>query len=392
MPPPWLVSLGLSFLSVAVTVPVNASPPSPPTAAGLGELVQVVPTEQLKHLANQTRPSPAVLQGVVATGDGFLIKITGVLSSPTIQFIDNDPEGPLAILDLPNTIVAPDLQPGDFPKNRYGVISWQVRLDPNSPGLTQLMLRLTPGSPQWRLLRNQSGAILLPPSGVTIGSLTDGPDHPRVEEPTPITPAPPIGELSPSPTSPSLLPSLPAPQQRPTVVIDPGHGGRDPGAVGIGGLQEKQVIFPISLRVAELLQSQGLTVILTRRQDISVDLQSRVEMANRARATVFISIHANAISLSRPDVNGIETYYASASGQRLAEVLQASMLAATGMNNRGVKQSRFYVLRHTTMPAALVEVGFVTGAQDAPRLADPAWQERMAQAIAAGILRYFQAR
>jgi N-acetylmuramoyl-L-alanine amidase len=68
------------------------------------------------------------------------------------------------------------------------------------------------------------------------------------------------------------------------------------------------------------------------------------------------------------------------------------MLAATGMNNRGVKQSRFYVLRHTTMPAALVEVGFVTGAQDAPRLADPAWQERMAQAIAAGILRYFQAR
>jgi N-acetylmuramoyl-L-alanine amidase len=162
--------------------------------------------------------------------------------------------------------------------------------------------------------------------------------------------------------------------------------------VGIGDLQEKQVIFPISLRVAELLQSQGLTVILTRRQDISLDLQSRVEMANRARATVFISIHANAISLSRPDVNGIETYYASASGQHLAEVLQASMLAATGMNNRGVKQSRFYVLRHTTMPAALVEVGFVTGAQDAPRLADPAWQERMAQAIAAGILRYFQAR
>ncbi len=392
MPPPWLVSLGLSLLSVAATVPVKASPPSDPTQPGSGFPPLAVPTEQQKQLANQPRPAPAILQGVIATGDGFLIKITGVLSSPTIQFIDNGPEGPLAILDLPNTIVAPNLQPGDLPQNRYGVISWQVSADPNSPGLTQLILRLVPGSPPWRLLRNQSGAILLPPSGVTIGSLPDGPGRPRVEEPTPITPTPPVGELSPSPPSPSLSPSLPAPQERLTVVIDPGHGGRDPGAVGIGGLQEKQVIFPISLRVAELLENQGLTVILTRRQDISLDLQSRVEIANRARATVFVSIHANAISLSRPDVNGIETYYASASGQRLAEALQASMLAATGMNNRGVKQSRFYVLRHTTMPAALVEVGFVTGVQDAPRLADPAWQERMAQAIAAGILRYFQAR
>jgi N-acetylmuramoyl-L-alanine amidase len=184
------------------------------------------------------------------------------------------------------------------------------------------------------------------------------------------------------------LPSIP--NQQVVVVIDPGHGGRDPGAVGINGLQEKQVIFPISLRVAQLLEQQGVAVVLTRQDDRTLDLQARVDIANRARGSVFVSIHANAISLSRPDVNGIETYYASETGYRLAAALQASILAATGMNNRGVKQARFYVLRHTAMPAALVEVGFVTGAQDAPRLADPAWQETIAQAIARGILQYIQ--
>jgi N-acetylmuramoyl-L-alanine amidase len=172
------------------------------------------------------------------------------------------------------------------------------------------------------------------------------------------------------------------------VVIDPGHGGRDPGAVGINGLQEKQVIFPISLRVAELLEEQGVTVVLTRRNDSTLDLQTRVDIAERARGTLFVSIHANAISMSRPDVNGVETYYASGTGRRLAAAIQASMLAATGMNDRGVKQARFFVLRRTSMPAALVEVGFVTGAADAPLLADSAWRETAANAIARGILQY----
>ena len=392
MPPPWLVSLGLSFLTVVVAIPVNASPTSDLPLSGTLSPMVVVPTAPPRQQVKEDRSGPAILQRVVATGDGFLIKITGGASSPTIQFTNDDPDAPLAILDLPGTIVAPDLQPDSFPKNRYGVISWQVSSASPSPGLTRLILRLAPGSSPWRLLPNQSGAILLPPIGVSLESLSAGSDQPTTGEETSIIPTPPVRDLpsQPGPRSTALSPTLPPPQERPTVVIDPGHGGRDPGAVGIGGLQEKQVIFPISLRVAELLQSQGLTVLLTRRQDISLDLQSRVDTANRARATVFVSIHANSVNLSRPDVNGIETYYAGASGQRLAATLQASMLAATGMNNRGVKQSRFYVLRRTTMPAALVEVGFVTGAADAPRLTAPAWREMMAQAIAAGILEYLQ--
>jgi N-acetylmuramoyl-L-alanine amidase len=109
------------------------------------------------------------------------------------------------------------------------------------------------------------------------------------------------------------------------------------------------------MRVAELLEEQGVVVVMTRNDNRTLDLQPRVDIAERANADLFVSIHANAISLSRPDVNGIESYYASESGRRLAATLQASMLAATGMNDRGVKQARFYVIRRTSMPATLLE-------------------------------------
>jgi N-acetylmuramoyl-L-alanine amidase len=296
--------------------------------------------------------------------------------------------------------VATDLRPESLPNFRYSIIAWEVAQQPTTPPSTRITLRLTADSPDWRALRNNSGVILLPPSGVPISSIPDEP-APRVSPPAtpPVSTPPPVATRptppvrpparpAERPTEPSALPTVT--NQRVVVVIDPGHGGRDPGAVGIGGLQEKQVIFPISLRVAELLEQQGVVVVMTRRDDSTLDLQARVDVANRARGNIFVSIHANAISMSRPDVNGVETYFSSESGRRLAATLQANLLAATGMNDRGVKQARFYVLRHTSMPAALVEVGFVTGAQDAPRLADPAWREVAAQAIARGILQYIQ--
>ena len=110
-------------------------------------------------------------------------------------------------------------------------------------------------------------------------------------------------------------------------------------------------------------------------------------MANRADADLFISIHANAISMSRPDVNGTETFY-YANGRALAQAIQRSILSKIDMRDRGVKKANFYVLRNSAMPAVLVEVGFVTGREDAPRLADPNFRKRMADAIADGILQY----
>ncbi len=197
--------------------------------------------------------------------------------------------------------------------------------------------------------------------------------------------------LPPNPGSGEIeLPRVPNGQI--TVVIDPGHGGIDPGAIGIGGLREVDVLWPVSMEVTRLLEQQGIRVVLTRTDNRTVELQPRVQIAQRANADVFVSIHANAISMSRPDVNGTETFFASAEGRRLAQAIQSSMIQATGMRDRGVKSARFYVIRNTTMPAVLVELGFVTGAEDAPRLSDPAFRSRMAQAIVRGILQYVRQR
>jgi N-acetylmuramoyl-L-alanine amidase len=178
---------------------------------------------------------------------------------------------------------------------------------------------------------------------------------------------------------------------RPVVVLDPGHGGGDPGAVGIGGLHEADVVLPIAQRVATLLEQQGIQAVLTREDDREIDLEPRVNLAQRLNADLFVSIHANSINLSRPDINGIETYYySSTAAQQLAQTLRSSILQQTGMIDRGIHQARFYVLTHTSMPASLVEIGFVTGQEDAAKLSNPAFRNRIAEGIAQGILQYIQ--
>lgn len=190
-----------------------------------------------------------------------------------------------------------------------------------------------------------------------------------------------------SPAQPAGLPNIQS--GRLLVVLDPGHGGSDPGAVGIGGLQEKQIVLPIAQQVASYLEQQGIQVILTRTDDSDVELEPRVQIAEQSNASLFVSIHANSISMDRPEVNGVETYYFS-SGERLAQVIQDSIVQDTKMNDKGIRQARFYVLRRTSMPAVLIETGFVTGREDAALLADEGFRNRMARAIAQGILQYIQ--
>ncbi len=175
-------------------------------------------------------------------------------------------------------------------------------------------------------------------------------------------------------------------------MLDPGHGGADPGAIGIGGLQEKGIVLAVAQHTAAALQAQGIAVQMTRQSDQTVDLQPRADMATAARAAVFVSIHANAVNMQRPEVNGLETYYYSEAGQVLATALQRQVLSTMAMNDRGVRQARFLVLRRTAMPAALIEIGFVTGATDAPKLRDPRWQAQMGQSIAQGIINYLSGR
>lgn len=190
------------------------------------------------------------------------------------------------------------------------------------------------------------------------------------------------------PRSPSPSPSVPrARQGQLTVVLDPGHGGRDPGAVGIGGLREKDINLTVSRRIQSQLQEKGINALMVRSDDREIDLDPRVTFAERANADIFVSIHSNAISLSRPDVNGLETYYYS-SGFRLAQTIHNNVLRQTDLRDRGVRRARFYVLVNTSMPAVLVETGFVTGREDAARFNNPAEVNRIADGITAGILQY----
>ncbi|MEH1833199.1 MAG: N-acetylmuramoyl-L-alanine amidase [Nostoc sp.] len=190
---------------------------------------------------------------------------------------------------------------------------------------------------------------------------------------------------------------LTQPQRRVTngrvvVVVDPGHGGKDSGALGIGGAREKDVILPIGKRVAQILQQNGLQVLMTRDSDYFVTLPGRVQLSERAHADVFVSIHANSAGASRPDVNGLEVYYYD-SGLGLARIVRSSILQSIGtIKDRGVRRARFYVLRKSSMPSILVETGYMTGREDMARLRTSAYQNQMAEAIARGILQYLRRR
>jgi N-acetylmuramoyl-L-alanine amidase len=200
------------------------------------------------------------------------------------------------------------------------------------------------------------------------------------------------GSSSTAPLPPENYPQIEArrPQDgRLVVVIDPGHGGSDPGAVGLGGLRETDVVLDVSQKLAQILEQNGLQVVMTRQDERTIDLAPRTQLANRISADLFVSIHANAVGGGRTEVNGVETYYYQ-SGNLLAQYIQNSILQTMRMNNRGVKQARFYVLRNTQMPAVLVETGFVTGSDDSQILANPDDRTRMAEAIARGILQYVQ--
>ncbi len=175
-----------------------------------------------------------------------------------------------------------------------------------------------------------------------------------------------------------------------SVVIDPGHGGLDPGAIGIGGIRETDVVLEVSKKVKELLSEKGVKVSLTRENEVNLDLRPRVSFANNLDADIFVSIHANASRGKRKDINGLETFYFKGwRGRLLAKRIQKHLLIVSpGSPGRGVKQGRFYVIKNTNMPAVLVEIGFLTGRLDSRRLEKTTHRERIAYAIAKGILEY----
>lgn len=176
------------------------------------------------------------------------------------------------------------------------------------------------------------------------------------------------------------------PDGKSLIVIDAGHGGKDPGATGISGVLEKDVNLAIALRVDELLkQEPDIITVMTRSEDTYPTLDERVKIANDLQADIFISIHANSGSAT---ASGTETLYTRDVSISLADAVHKYVIEAAGLNDRKVKHQNLKVTRETTMPAILLETGFLSNPLDEAVLKDSVVQDRIAAGIVAGIKEY----
>ncbi len=179
------------------------------------------------------------------------------------------------------------------------------------------------------------------------------------------------------------------------IVIDPGHGGSDPGTISpISGAYESIVVLDIALRLNQLLTEAGFRTYMTRVDNLSpnikLELQERVDVAEQLKADLFVSVHANSALAS--SASGLENYYHSTDprGKKLAEIFQSEMVKNANVNNRGAKVADFFVLRNTTMPSVLTETGFLSNPGDEAKLASSQHRQQLAEGMFKGILRYFE--
>ncbi len=204
-----------------------------------------------------------------------------------------------------------------------------------------------------------------------------------------------VDSLPTPPTPPAQEPE-PTPSTEKIIAIDAGHGGKDPGAIG-NGLQEKEINLAIALKVEKILKDKRYTVVMTRTDDTFLELSERVDVAVKQKADTFVSIHTN--SAANSSASGTETYYSTASlnpraenSKKLATFIQDRLYKALGTSNRGVKEAGFHVIKKTPLPSALVELGFITNKNDSTKLASEEYRDKAAEAIALGIVDYYNWR
>lgn len=186
------------------------------------------------------------------------------------------------------------------------------------------------------------------------------------------------------------------------VWIDPGHGGADPGKVGVGDVLEKDINLQISMLLKEELQKRDIEVLMTRTEDVDLaeegassrkvsDLNNRCKLMNESDAALTICVHQN--SFTDPSVKGAQVFYCSGSedGRKVAELIQTSIRENVDPDNaREIKENdSYYMLKNTGIPIVIVECGFLSNAEETELLKDAEYQAKIAQAIAEGVLKYF---
>lgn len=178
--------------------------------------------------------------------------------------------------------------------------------------------------------------------------------------------------------------------QQPCIILDAGHGGKDPGTLW-GDVYEKDINLAITKKLEQLLAAKGYRVVMTRDEDERVVLKERVQTAQDNRGDLFVSIHQNALE-NDTVTEGMEIYASRTPGsEALAEKIWDSLLAETGAKDKGItKNSDLFVLENTTMPACLIETGFITSSRERELLLDEEYQQKIAQSIAEGIAKFLE--
>lgn len=284
-----------------------------------------------------------------------LIDYDGTIT-PNKAFVLTAPDR--IVIDLPNAAFASSLPPGQVVVDSHPTLT-KIRyaIGPDSPTTLRVVLDLKAASSY--NVSEQSGRIQV-----------------DVYDPAVVPPIPPVE----TPLNPSTGPG----DKVYKVVIDAGHGGTDPGTSSATGLYEKTFNLSVVLKLKELLdQEKQIQVTYTRTDDTYPTRTDRVKLANNLQADAFVSIHAN--SFTSPATNGTETYYNRADSKSFAQIMHKYLVGATGLKDNGVRFGDFQVIRETTMPAILLECGYMSNTIDVSALFDNAVQTRIAAAIVAGI-------
>lgn len=181
-----------------------------------------------------------------------------------------------------------------------------------------------------------------------------------------------------------LVWSLSPAKEQYKVVIDPGHGGKDTGAVSVTKRYEKDFVLALSTKVYKLLEKEArIEPVMTRKDDTFVELADRASFANEMKADLFVAIHGN--SAGKESVEGVETYYYTEQSLPFAKIMHEQLLKSTQFPDRKVKQNNFYVVKNTTMPSLLLEIGFLTNRAEDEAMFQDAFQDRVAASIVAAI-------
>lgn len=364
------MGLSVKWDQAAHTVFLESPPPAPTEPP--------VPTTPPASTPTSPTLPPIVRTSIdgMAFADNRLTISTEASVTPKVQKLDNPAR---IVVDLPGTEFGPGMvQSGTMSSAQSGTMSVegsaivkQVRFS---------MFDAATSTIRFVLDLNQTSAYNVYTQGNLVVADLSGGAAPPIIPTTPTTPG-----TTPTPSIPT---SPPVDDGRKTVVIDPGHGDHDPGGLGATGVQEKDIVLAVGLKVADLLrQEPNINLIMTRSDDTFVTLDGRAQVANNAQADLFLSIHANIANTA--SAGGTETYYADAKrSQALSDIIQKHVQAATGFKDRGSKQANFLVIRKTTMPAALVELGFLSNVAEESSMNQSDFQQKVAEAIVAGIKEY----